>query len=156
MKTKTIKMLILTTALSVTGASYAVAATNQDNTTNTQDCTMMQEDSHEKYHGRKKSKNMGFEKLNLSEQQKQQMKSITTASKKQRENEKLAHQTEMQAFMQASTFNEKVAKTLIEKQQSDQVTRKISKLKRNYQMYQILTDEQKKQYNEQAMKRNKR
>ncbi|MEI6896454.1 MAG: Spy/CpxP family protein refolding chaperone [Psychromonas sp.] len=163
MKTKTIKMLILASTLSVAGASYAVAATSQDSNKDTQHCTMMKEGGHGKHHGGhgkhrgdNKHKNMTFKKLDLSDQQKQQMQSIMVSSKKQMESNKLADKAKMQALMQAPTFNEVTAKALIEKKQSDRAARKLSTLKIHHQMYQLLTDEQKKEYDERPMKRNKR
>ena len=175
MKTKTIGTLILATTLSLGGLSYAVAA-NQDGMkkgqNNNQNCTMMMEDGQGKYKGGKhkgkgKGKNrgqnqqMGFEKLNLTDEQKAKMKTIMSSQKGQKrvqktDTERLAQQAEMQSLMQAETFDEAKAEELISNQQSKRNANKLEKMKAKHSMYQLLTDEQKAEFVEMQMQRKNR
>jgi protein CpxP len=175
MKTKTIGTLILATTLSLGGLSYAVAA-NQDGMkkgqNNNQNCTMMMEDGQGKYKGGKhkgkgKGKNrgqnqqMGFEKLNLTDEQKAEMKTIMSSQKGQKrvqktDTERLAQQAEMQSLMQAETFDEAKAEELISNQQSKRNANKLEKMKAKHAMYQLLTDEQKAEFVEMQMQRKNR
>ena len=175
MKTKTIGTLILATTLSLGGLSYAVAA-NQDGMkkgqNNNQNCTMMMEDGQGKYKGGKhkgkgKGKNrgqnqqMGFEKLNLTDEQKAEMKTIMSSQKGQKrvqktDTERLAQQAEMQSLMQAETFDEAKAEELINNQQSKRNANKLEKMKAKHAMYQLLTDEQKAEFVEMQMQRKNR
>jgi len=175
MKTKTIGTLILATTLSLGGLSYAVAA-NQDGMkkgqNNNQNCTMMMEDGQGKYKGGKhkgkgKGKNrgqnqqMGFEKLNLTDEQKAEMKTIMSSQKEQKrvqktDTERLAQQAEMQSLMQAETFDEAKAEELISNQQSKRNANKLEKMKAKHEMYQLLTDEQKAEFTEMQMQRKNR
>lgn len=160
MKTKTIGTLLLATTLSVAGISYAVAGNNQG-MKNQQDCTMSEKGKSGKHHGKMKHKQMGFAQLDLSDQQKQEMKTIMSSSKKQNkrqksDSERLAHQAEMQALMHSETFDEEKAKALISKKQSKKGERKLAMLKAKHQMFQLLTDEQKVQYTELKMKQKNR
>jgi len=164
MKTKTIGTLILATTLSLGGLSYAVAG-NQDGMQNGQNCTMMQEDGKGKNKGGKhhkgKKRDMGFEKLNLTDQQKEDMKTIMSAQKTERKDrktdaERLAQRAEMQALMQAETFDEAKAKELIENKQAKNTEQRLAKMKAKHEMYQLLTDEQKAEFAEMQMKRQNR
>lgn len=159
MKTKKIATIILATTLSVAGLSYAVAGNNQ-NMKGNQDCAMYSEGGMNKHHG-KKHKRMGFSQLDLSDEQKQQMKSIRSSAKANKkqlksDSERLAHQASMQALMHSETFDEEQAKALISEQQAQKNAKKLEVLKVRHQMFQVLTDEQKIQYTELQMDRKKR
>ncbi|PKF61475.1 hypothetical protein CW745_09060 [Psychromonas sp. psych-6C06] len=159
MKTKTIGAIIIATTLSLGGLSYAVAG-NQDGAQNgKQDCSMMDKKQRGKHHGKHKNKQMGFEKLNLSAEQKQEMKSIMSSQKGKNtksDSERQAQRAEMQALMHAEVFDEAKAKELINKQQTKKGERKLAKMKAKHQMFQLLTDEQKAQYAEMQMQRKNR
>ena len=88
------------------------------------------------------------------------MKTIMSAQKGQKrmqktDAERAAHRAEMQALMSADSFDEAKAKTLISAQQSNMSERMLAKMKTRYEMYQILTDDQKAQFAEMQMKRAK-
>ena len=175
MKTKTIGTLILATTLSLGGFSYATAA-NQDGMKNGQqngqNCTMMTEDGRGqnkggKHKGKNKGKNrgqnqqMGFEKLNLTDEQKVEMRTIMSSQKGQKrvqktDEERLAQQAEMQTLMLADTFDESKAEELISNQQSQRNESKLEKMKAKHEMYQLLTDEQKAEFAEMQMQRKNR
>lgn len=165
MKTKTIGTLILATTLTFGGLSYAVAA-NQDGMNKAQDCTMMKEDGRGKnkggkHKGKGKNMQMGFQKLDLTEQQKQEMKTIMTslkAEKKQQKTneERLAQRAEMQALMAAENFDEAKAKEIISAKQVKRSEQQLAKMNAKHKMYQLLTDEQKAEFAEMQMKRQNR
>lgn len=175
MKNKTIGTLILATTLTFGGLSYAVAA-NQDGMKNGQqngeNCTMMTEDGrgqnkggkhkgHGKHKGKGNSQQMGFEKLDLTDQQKVEMKTLMSSQKENKrvqktDAERLAQQAEMQALMQAETFDEAKAEELISNQQSQRNESKLEKMKAKHEMYQLLTDEQKAEFAEMQMQRKNR
>lgn len=165
MKNKTIATLILATTLSVGGLSYAVAATTTESgATTTQSCTMKEDGSGKhkggKHKGEKHGKNMGFQKLDLSDTQKQEMKTIMTAHKEAKKEVnkalKVAHKAEIQALMTEATFDEAKASELIAQHQELRAESALSMLKVKHEMFQLLTDEQKVEYNERQMKRNHR
>lgn len=172
MKTKTIGTLILATTLSLGGISYAVAGNQngmgkQGCVNDQQNCTMMNEDGRGKnkggkhHKGKGKNKQQGFQKLNLTDQQKQEMKTIMTSQKAQNKNrktdaERLAQRAEMQALMSAETFDEEKAKALISNQQSKNSERRLANMKAKHEMYQLLTDEQKAEFAEMQMQRKNR
>lgn len=158
MKTKTINTLILATALSVAGVSYAVAETNTDNTTYAQDCTKMQKDGYGgKHHSQKQRANkrggiMGFEKLNLTTEQKQEMKTIMTSHQEATEELRNAHKAEMQTLMQNDSFDETKAKALIAEKELTKENRALAMLQLKHQMYQVLTAEQQAEYETKPMR----
>ena len=173
MKTKTIATLVLATTLSLGGLSYAVAADQvgmQNGQKNAQNCTMVKEDGSCKQQGGKhkgkgkgkgKNKQMMFAKLDLTEQQKTDMKTIMSAQKAEKKGQRsdadrLAQRAEMQALMSAETFDETKAKSLIEAQEAKKSERKLSMLKAKHEMFQLLTDEQKAEFAEMQMKRQNR
>ncbi|GLS90646.1 hypothetical protein GCM10007916_17130 [Psychromonas marina] len=171
MKTKTIASLVLATTLSLGGLSYAVAANQdgmQNGQNNAQDCSMVKEDGRGKHQGGKhkgkgkgKNKQMGFAKLDLTDQQKADMKTIMSAQKAEKKEQKtdadrLAQRAEMQALMSAETFDEAKAKSLIDAQEAQKSERKLSMLKAKHEMFQLLTDEQKAEFAEMQMKRQNR
>ena len=106
---------------------------------------MMMEDGQGKYKGGKhkgkgKGKNrgqnqqMGFEKLNLTDEQKAEMKTIMSSQKGQKrvqktDTERLAQQAGMQTLMQAGTFDEAKAEELISEQQSKRNSNELEKMK---------------------------
>ena len=59
-------------------------------------------------------------------------------------------------LMQADMFDAGKAATLIKKQQTKATERKLALLEARYQMFQILTDEQKTQYSELKKQHHKR
>lgn len=160
MKTKTIGTILLATTLSIAGMTYAVAE-SQQGMKGKQDCSMMSENGKGKHHGKNKHRQMGFAQLDLSDQQKQEMKSIMSSQKAKHKEQKndqqrAADKAEMQALMQADTFDTEKASALIAKHQEKSNERKLSMLETKHQMFQLLTDEQKTQYSELKMKHHKR
>lgn len=168
---KTITSLVLATTLSLGGLSYATAANQdgmQNGQKNAQDCVMVKQDGKGKHQGGKhKGKNKGqnkqmeFAKLNLTDQQKAEMKTIMSAQKGEKKGQKtdaerLAQRAEMQALMNTEVFDEAKAKSIIDAQEIKKSERKLAMLKAKHEMYQLLTDEQKAEFAEMQMKRQTR
>jgi protein CpxP len=160
MKTKTIGTILLATTLSVAGMTYAIAG-NQQGMKGQQNCSMMSENGQGRYHGNKQNKQMGFAQLDLSDQQKQEMRSIMPSQRGNNKNQKsdaerAAQQAEMQALMHAETFDTERATELIANNQAKNSERRLEMLEAKHQMFQLLTDEQKVKYSELQMQRRQR
>lgn len=157
MNMKKTSAILLATTLSFAGASYAIAG-NHGEMKGERGCKNdSSEMSQGKHHGKKKHKGMGFSQLDLSDQQKQEMRDImrTTksdnkANKSSKSEARTAHRAAMQTLISSESFNEQQAKALIEAQQLQKAEKQLSMLKAKHQMYQLLTEEQKVQY--QALK----
>ena len=163
MKHKTINTIILATALSVAGLTHAVAATTTESAATVTNVTTIiaKEDGRGKHHGGKhhrggQMKTMGFHKLDLSDQQKEEMKVIITAHKEANKELKEARKAEMKALMEDPTFNETKAAELIAQREALRADKKLEMLKVKHEMYQLLTEEQKVKYDELEMKKNKK
>ncbi|TKB51768.1 Spy/CpxP family protein refolding chaperone [Ferrimonas aestuarii] len=87
-----------------------------------------------------------FRGLDLTDEQKQQMKTIISEARNDRPepNLELAQDQMMkrQQLMQSDTFNEASAKAIIEARQQKQAERMLKQMKVQHQLYQILTPEQ--------------
>jgi len=161
MKHKKINTIILATALTVAGITHAATTSTEPVVADAQESSVIKEGGHDKHHGGKhhgdhKQKKMNFKNLDLSDAQKQQMKTIMTSYKEASKTLKEAHKAEMKALMQSATFDEAKAKQLISQREAQRADQKLDMLKMKHEMYQVLTDEQKAQYDERQMKKMKR
>ncbi|MBT1445255.1 Spy/CpxP family protein refolding chaperone [Shewanella sp. JM162201] len=97
-----------------------------------------------------------FKDLNLSDEQKVQLRELMKAHKDARKAERdadgaerdasrAAHHEKMQALMNAPTFDEAAAKALIAERQARGEERALEAMKLQHQMFQLLTPEQKTQ-----------
>lgn len=155
MKTKNIATILLATSLAFAGISSATAADSQN-----KDKMGCKNQSSEMHHGKMKHKRMGFSQLDLSDDQKQQMREIRKAAKEQHKGkhkgDRANYRAEMLSLMNEASFNEDRAKVLINEQQSKSAEKRLSMLKAKHEMYQLLTDEQKQKYSELKAKHHKR
>jgi len=162
MKNKTINTIILATALSVAGLTHAVASSTESATATTQDTTIIQEDGRDGKHrgdkqrGGKHHGKMMFKKLDLSDAQKEQMKTIMRAYKEANKESKAAHKAAMKALMDAPAFDEEQAQTLIAEREAQRADKQLSMLKMKHEMYQVLTEEQKVKYDQRETKKMQR
>ena len=150
MKHKTINTIILATALSVAGLTHAVAASDETNATETQ-TYIMKEDGQGKHRNKNDMRKMGFKKLNLTDEQKAEMKAIMASHREANKETKLAHKAEMKALMEDPAFDEEKAQALINQREAQRADKQLSMLKLKHQMFQVLTDEQKAKYEELQM-----
>ena len=172
MQNKTIRTLILATTLSIAGVSYAVAA-NQQGMKNNQNCANQSEQMkdnqqcknksgamekgqhHGKNHANKQGKKhgkhnqeMGFSRLDLTAEQKQQIDDIMATAKAENQESMLAQRASMQALMSNETFDKDVARILMNQQEVQKAEKRLTMMKAKHQAFQLLTDEQKTQYSE--------
>jgi len=158
MKHTTINTIILATALSVAGLTTAIAATTTESgATDTPNC-IYKEDGRGKHNGDKRrggkgNKTMGFQKLDLTAEQKTAIEAIMETNKTASEALRSAHKLEMQALLDTPTFDKEQATTLIEQREAQRTDKKLTMMQVKHEIYQLLTDEQKAQYNELKEKR---
>ncbi|MGY5451076.1 Spy/CpxP family protein refolding chaperone [Agarivorans sp. MS3-6] len=91
-----------------------------------------------------------MKQLDLSAEQKQQVKAIMQAQKKQQPNTEqraMMHEQRM-AIITSATFDKDAAQTLITQQQAMKQSRMLDKLEAQHQVYQLLTPEQQTKYQE--------
>jgi len=166
MKHKTINTIILATALSVAGLTHAVASNTESATATTQDTIIIQEDGRDKQRdgkhrgdkqrGGKHHGKMMFKKLDLSDAQKEQMKTIMTAHKEANKESRSEYKANMKALMDAPAFDEEQAQTLIAEREAQRADKELSMLKMKHEMYQVLTDEQKVKYDQRETRKMQR
>ena len=99
-----------------------------------------------KDHGQCHDKMM--ERLDLTDEQREKMDALHDKMQAMRPDRKEARpfMKEMQAIVHADSFDEKAAKELIAKQQKMQAAHKLEKMRLKHQMYNVLTDEQKAEW----------
>ncbi|WON77157.1 ATP-independent periplasmic protein-refolding chaperone Spy [Serratia sp. UGAL515B_01] len=94
-----------------------------------------------------------FSGLNLTEQQRQQMRDIMKESRKNRGAEVRDEHRALHSMVASDNFDEAKAKVQIEVIGKAQSERMLERAKTENKMYNLLTPEQKKQYNENYLKR---
>ena len=160
MKRTTINTIILTTALSLAGFTHAATETSTASaTTSAEQTTLVKKEGKqkgEKRRDRNQIKQMGFHKLDLSDQQKEQMKAIITAHTEKNKVLRAAHKADMKKLLDKPVFDKTKAAQLIAENEASRADKKLSKLEIKHEMYQLLTDEQKVKYDEKDMKKNKK
>lgn len=89
-----------------------------------------------------------IDKLELTGEQKEKMQALHDKLHAMRPDKKQARpfMQEHQAIVHADTFDEAAAKALIAKQQQMQAGHKLEKMRIQHQMYQLLTPEQREQW----------
>ena len=98
----------------------------------------------------------GFAKLNLSETQKQKIKAILDANQAQNAKNAPPHGARMaqhDELLTASTFDEAKARQMIQERQQRNADRELQHLKTQHAIFQVLTPEQQKQWQEQRRAR---
>lgn len=86
-----------------------------------------------------------MDSLNLTPEQKAKMDAIRDEMRKQNDASHKARQAEMKALLNSPTFDEAKAKAMISKGNDE---RALRRLKQHYDMYQVLTPEQRQKYME--------
>lgn len=94
-----------------------------------------------------------FKELNLSEAQKQQVKEILQASHDKARQSQLDERREIHNLIAADTFDAAKAQTQLDKADAARKAQQLSRLETQNKIYNILTPEQKKQYNDNFEKR---
>ena len=181
MKNKKISAIILATTLSFAGVSYAVAG-NQQGMKHNQNCKnqsgemkdnqycsnqssgMKNKQNGKNQFGSMKKGNrhgnnhqkMAFSQLDLNADQKQIIDDIMAGAKAENQKSRVAHRASMQAIMNNATFDEDAAKALMSQQQVQKEEKRLTMMEAKHQAFQLLTDEQKTQYNELKVKRQNR
>lgn len=86
-----------------------------------------------------------FSKLDLTEQQQEEVKSIMSAFKEQMKDKKdghMAFRDQLKGLIQAETFDEAAVRTLIESKQAERVSAGIAKARMKNQIWNVLTEQQ--------------
>lgn len=110
----------------------------------------------------KKAPRMGhhgmFEGLNLTEMQREKMRTIAQAFRQQHPSSPMMneHHKEMQSIITADTFDEKAAKSKIEKYSKQRDMMVLARMKMENSMYNVLTLEQKKEANQRYEKKSRK
>lgn len=94
-----------------------------------------------------------FKDLNLTEAQKQQIHSIMKASRKEMKRPSLEERREMHSIIASDSFDRAKAEAQAEKMAANGKERALSMLETQNKMYNVLTPEQKKQFNQNFEKR---
>ena len=154
MKTKTITAILIATTLTFVGTSYAHQSTKGAQHHNMSGGMMGMQQNGQMGHmsmGYMQMGNMGmgFSQLNLTEQQQQEMQEMMASSQGQNTGwmaNMQAHHAEMQALMESDTFDDNMAKEMLERHQLQMSESRLTMLKTRHQMYQLLSDEQKEEF----------
>jgi protein CpxP len=159
MKSTKIGVILLATSLSFVGVSYALAG-NQQGMKNSQGYNNKSGEMRQgKCHG-KKQQGMMFSELDLTLDQKQQMREIINSVKANNKDAmrevRSAHRAEMQTIINDPNFDEVKATELISQQQLQNAEQRLEMIKAKHQAFQLLTDEQKTQYGELRAQRQNR
>jgi periplasmic protein CpxP/Spy len=142
MKNKKITAIIVATTISFAGISYAVADKHQEKKQRHGCNNQMGKMKHAK------QQRMMLSKLNLTESQNQTVQEIMSVTQEGNKETNLAHKVSMQALMNDEIFNEEKATELINNQEEQKAKKHLAMIKVKHQIFQILTEEQKTQYNE--------
>ncbi|QCR35886.1 ATP-independent periplasmic protein-refolding chaperone Spy [Nissabacter sp. SGAir0207] len=95
-----------------------------------------------------------FAGLNLTEQQRQQMRDLMSTERQQHPRDEMkAHFESMHKLVAADSFDEAKAKAEIDSLHKAQAEQMLSHMRMENKMYNLLTPEQKKQFNENYQKR---
>ena len=159
MKTKTIATILLASTLSFAGVAYASNHGNSKGMDNHTQCDM-------KKGGMKGSKGMGmmqskFAKLDLTKAQQKKMQSIMDKQKAAKKGKKgteadhLARRAEMQVLMANPVFDKKQAEKMLAGRQAQKNERQLAMLEAKHEMLQLLTAEQKTEFQEMQNKHHK-
>ena len=149
MKTKTITAILIATALTFVGTSYAQQSTKGAQHHNMSGGMMGMQHKGQMGHMNMGGMPMSFSQLNLTEQQQQKMQAMMASSQGQNTGwmaNMQAHHAEMQALMESETFDDNMAKEMIERHQLQMSESRLTMLKTRHQMYQLLSDEQKEEF----------
>ncbi|MBS7835438.1 Spy/CpxP family protein refolding chaperone [Wohlfahrtiimonas chitiniclastica] len=84
-----------------------------------------------------------IDRLQLTQEQSAQMKSLHESMQKEREATHAAHQAEMKNLLENPTFNADQARKMHQKHRDD---RAVQKLQHKHAVYQVLTPEQRAEY----------
>ncbi|WP_157824429.1 Spy/CpxP family protein refolding chaperone [Moritella sp. Urea-trap-13] len=96
---------------------------------------------------------MMYSQLNLTKAQQQQIQSIMTTAMEEKSGGKSmitsmqTHMTESQSLINSATFDESKAREMITKHQASMVDVRLNMLKTRHQVFQVLTEPQKEQFN---------
>lgn len=94
-----------------------------------------------------------FKELNLTEAQKQQVKEILQASRDNARQALLAERREIHNLIASDTFDAAKVQAQLDKADTARKAQQLSRLETQHKIYNILTPEQKKQYNDNFEKR---
>ncbi|SLM61712.1 MULTISPECIES: ATP-independent periplasmic protein-refolding chaperone Spy [Dickeya] len=131
-------------ALGSAGAAYA-----QDNTPPEQGGRMM------KHHGgeRGMEHDMMFKGLNLSDEQRQKMRDIVENAKKDNSRPSAEQRSEWHSLIASDSFDKAKADSVVNQMAQANKAQMLKHLEIQNKMYNVLTPEQKKQFNENFAKR---
>jgi Spy/CpxP family protein refolding chaperone len=141
--------LFVASTLALGSASMAFAADSTAAPTTTEATPMNMKMMHHKGEG----KGGPFAGLNLTEQQRQQMRDIMKESHQKRGEGTKEERQALHSMVASDSFDEAKAKTQIDAISKAQSEHMLERAKAENKMYNLLTPEQKKQYNENYQKR---
>ncbi|WP_042858602.1 ATP-independent periplasmic protein-refolding chaperone Spy [Dickeya sp. NCPPB 3274] len=133
--------IVIASALALGSAGFAYA---QDNTPPDQGARMMKHHDGE----RGMEQNMMFKGLNLTDEQRQKMRDIMENAKQDRERPSAAERTEWHSLIAADSFDQAKAEAVANKMAETSKAHMLKRLEIQNKMYNVLTPEQKKQFND--------
>lgn len=151
------KKLVLSSVLAVSGSLAMVGCTqasavSESQTTPTTKMQHAKQGQHHKGGQHMGKRGGGYEKLNLTDEQKAQMKALREAQKQKHQANRQQHKAQMQqmhaqtqALINSPTLNTASLNNLAEQQAAFSKQRFIERVQTQHAMAQILTDEQKAQ-----------
>ncbi|WP_329909449.1 ATP-independent periplasmic protein-refolding chaperone Spy [Serratia quinivorans] len=143
--------LFVASTLALGSASMAFAADTTAAPATTDAAPMNMKMMHHKGEG--EGKGGPFAGLNLTEQQRQQMRDIMKESHQKRGEGTKEERQALHSMVASDSFDEAKAKTQIDAISKAQSEHMLERAKAENKMYNLLTPEQKKQYNENYQKR---
>jgi len=140
--------LVMATTLVLGSVQLASAADTTTTTSTTTDAPakgdmMMQH--HGKHHG--PMMDQMFKGLKLTDQQRQQMRDIFKETRKEVNMPSLAERQQMHEIIAADSFDSAKAQSFVTSMSQEQNQRMVARLEMQNKMYNVLTPEQKKEFN---------
>ncbi|MDX2319733.1 MAG: Spy/CpxP family protein refolding chaperone [Moritella sp.] len=151
MKNKTLSIIVLALGLTSAGISVTQAQSHMKHNNGGSMHGGMTHDG--MMHGGMMHGGMMYSQLNLTEAQQQQIESILTNAMEAKSGGQSmmtnmqAHMAESQSLINSATFDESKAREMITKHQASMVDVKLNMLKARHQVFQVLTEPQKEQFN---------
>ena len=150
-KNKTLSIIVLALGLTSAGISVTQAQGNMKNNNGGMMHGGMMHGG--MMHGGMMHGGMMYSQLNLTKAQQQQIQSIMTAAMEAKPGGQSmmtnmqAHMAESQSLINSTTFDESKAREMIIKHQASMVDVQLNMLKARHQVFQVLTEPQKEQFN---------
>ncbi|MEI7375845.1 ATP-independent periplasmic protein-refolding chaperone Spy [Dickeya chrysanthemi] len=142
--------IVIASALALGSAGFAYAA---DTSVPDQGARMMKHHDGGRGERGMMEENMMFKGLNLTDEQRQKMRDIMDNAKKDRTRPSAEERTQWHSLIAADSFDKTKAEAMVNKMAEANKAHMLKRLELHNQMYNVLTPEQKKQFNDNFAKR---